>query len=74
MFFGKKKNRHLQKEAPVSEVFSNFAALFGPVVQRIECQIPVLMIWVRIPSGSLQKTNGKVPVCLFFSGGQAPFG
>ena len=25
---------------------------FAPVVQRIECQIPVLMIGVRVPSGA----------------------
>ena len=25
----------------------------GPIVQWIECKIPVLMIWVRIPVGSL---------------------
>jgi hypothetical protein len=24
----------------------------GPIVQWIECKIPVLMIWVRIPVGS----------------------
>lgn len=29
----------------------------GPIVQWIECKIPVLMIWVRIPVGSLQKTR-----------------
>lgn len=36
---------------------SNFAIFAaqktGPIVQWIECKIPVLMIWVRIPVGSL---------------------
>ena len=34
--------------------FTIFAAHFktGPIVQWIECKIPVLMIWVRIPVGS----------------------
>ena len=29
----------------------------GPIVQWIECKIPVLMIWVRIPVGSLNKSQ-----------------
>ena len=39
----------------------------GPVVQWIECQIPVLMIWVRIPSGPQSKTAKcfKLAVCGF---------
>ena len=39
-------------------IFTIFAAHFqtGPIVQWIECKIPVLMIWVRIPVGS-QKNN-----------------
>lgn len=32
-----------------------FAEDFSPVVQWIECQIPVLMMGVRIPSGELDK-------------------
>lgn len=31
----------------------------GPIVQWIECKIPVLMIWVRIPVGSLLKTTKR---------------
>lgn len=32
-----------------------FAEDFSPVVQWIECQIPVLMMGVRIPSGEQRK-------------------
>lgn len=32
-----------------------FAPPKGSVVQWIECQIPVLMIWVRVPSGSQKR-------------------
>jgi hypothetical protein len=32
--------------------FCGTKKLNGPIVQWIECQIPVLMIWVRIPVGS----------------------
>lgn len=30
---------------------------YGPIVQWIEFQIPVLKIWVRIPMGSLLKNH-----------------
>lgn len=32
-----------------------FAKVFSPVVQWIECQIPVLMMGVRVPSGEQKK-------------------
>lgn len=36
-----------------------FAEDFSPVVQWIECQIPVLMMGVRIPSGEQRKAFRK---------------
>ena len=40
------------KFAPLSPVSQTDGKSPGPVVQWIEWQIPVLLIWVRIPSGS----------------------
>ena len=35
-----------------------FAEDFSPVVQWIECQIPVLMMGVRVPSGEQKQRKG----------------
>ncbi len=42
-----------------------FAQYFSPVVQWIECQIPVLMMGVRIPSGEQKKSLSFERLFLF---------
>lgn len=39
----------------IKTILSMFAEYFSPVVQWIECQIPVLMMGVRVPSGEQVK-------------------
>lgn len=45
-----------------------FAEDFSPVVQWIECQIPVLMMGVRIPSGEQRKAFRKRGFSLYKKG------
>lgn len=44
-------------------ILSMFAEDFSSVVQWIECQIPVLMMGVRIPSGEQRKAFRKKGFC-----------
>lgn len=46
MFFAQKGSNN------ASFIIFVLAKQAGPIVQWIECKIPVLMIWVRIPVGS----------------------
>lgn len=52
-------------------MFYYFCSAFGPIVQWIEFQIPVLTIWVRIPMGSQKKKyRDEISIRhgIFFSG------